>query len=298
MTRLCCIFMCVGALFLPVAAQDAIAPYAQWRAPLEPVLVGQPFDLEVVIVLPAGSELIDPALPVVWGEFWLKPMAPLENTVQADGSRLYRQRFSATLWTTGQLATPDLTLQYQVAGQGSLQTLPLPAIAMQVNSILDPNDLNLRPMRPPLAMPYVSPLMVAGGFVMMVGGAYLLWQQVIKRHMNAAGRVPATPARLALDDLNRAARIEDPVRLHIRVAEVLRRFAGAHAGIPVIDLTTQELLDRLPPASVPEPRRAELQQLLDYADLVKFAQVTPSSNQRMIGAARRWVSEVARIDHA
>jgi hypothetical protein len=280
------------------AAQDANAPFARWTAPTQPVLIGEPFILQLEIVLPPDSELVDPTPPSVWGDYWLVPLAPMEMSQQADGTRRYQQRFNATLWNTGQLATPELTLTYRLMEQGSEQTLQLPSITVVVNSVLNPDDLNLRPMRPPLVMMYVPPLMIAAIGVLVLVLAYMIWQIIRGRRMTDRTATSLTPARLALEELNRLARLDDPVRVHLRVADVLRRFIGARVGLTVMDLTTEELLQCLPPTSVPEARRLELQQLLEYADLVKFAQVKPGPGQRIVGAARRWVSEVEGRDHA
>jgi hypothetical protein len=289
----CCVLFVLSLLLMTATAQDSAPPFARWQAPSQAVLVGEPFLLQLEIMLSAESELIDPALPVVWGDFWLRPLTPMESSVTPDGLRQYRQDFTATLWRTGQLATPPLTLQYRGAG-GVTQTLDLLPARVQVDSVLNPDDLNLRGSRPPLTMPYIAPLtlVVAGG--LLGAAAFLLWRGWRKRSRLLLSRTSMTAARLALDELNRAARLDDPIQIHVRVADALRGFVGARAGFPVLDLTTEELFQRLPINVIPEPRRLELQQLLDYADLVKFAQLKPPNAQRILAAARRWLTDMER----
>jgi hypothetical protein len=299
MTRLrFCLFFVYLLLLVPVAAQSSVPPSGQWILPGQPVLIGEPFPMRLEIILPAGTELIDPGLPVIWGEYWLTSLAPIETTDMPDGMRQYRQQFRVTLWNVGAISTPPLFVSYRRIGETNVQTFQLPPGVVQVNSVLKPDDLNLRPLRPLLEMPYVSPLMLLGVLVLVAGAVYGLWHVLRRPYGRLANRVHATPARLALAELNQVARLDDPVRVHVRVAEVLRKFIAAQTGILVADLTTDELLQALPRTSIVESRRLELQQLLEYADLVKFAQLKPSTNQRIIGAARRWVNDVEGVDHA
>lgn len=299
MTRCCYCLVLVYLLWTgPVTVQSSVPPSGQWTVPLQPVLIGEPFPMYLEIILPPGTELIDPGLSVIWGEYWLTSLAPIEMTDLPDGMHLYRQSFTVTLWNIGAISTPPLLVSYRGIGETQVQTFQLPPGVVQVNSVLNPDDLNLRPLRPMLEMPYVSPLMLLGVLVLVAGVVYGLWYVLIRPYGRLAKRVQATPARRALAELNQVARLEDPVRVHMRVAEVLRTFIGAHTGLIVADLTTDELLQALPRTSIIESRRLELQQLLEYADLVKFAQLKPSTNQRIIGAARRWVNDVEGIDHA
>ncbi len=299
MTRLGCylFFMCFLSI-VPVTAQSDVVPYGQWIGPGESVLIGEPFSMLLEIVLPQSSELIDPGLPAIWGEYWLTPLPSIETTSQPDGLRIYRQQFSVTLWTIGPISTLPLPVMYRSVGQTTVQTFQLPPVVIQVNSVLDPDDLDLRPMRPPLEMVFVSPLMIVGVLVIVAGLGYGLWYVLNWSRQHRSMQVKISPARHALDELNRAAHLDDPIRVHVRVAEVLRKFIGVHLGMPTSDLTTDELLRSLPSTSMPEARRIELQQLLEYADLVKFAQLKPSANQRIISAARRWLSEFAGGDDA
>lgn len=299
MTRCCyCLFLVYLLWIGPVTAQSGVPPSGQWIVPIQPVLIGEPFPMQLEITLPPGTELIDPGLPVIWGEYWLTSLAPIEITDSPDAMRLYRQQFTATLWNVGAISTLPLLVNYRVVGETNVQTFQLPPVVVQVNSVLNPDDLNLRPMRPFLEMPFVAPLTLLSVLGLVVGAVYGLWYVLIRPYKRIGMRAKATPARLALAELNQVARLDDPIRVHMRVAEVLRRFIGAHTGIIVADLTTDELLQALPRTSIIESRRLELQQLLEYADLVKFAQLKPSTNQRIIGAARRWVNDVEGIDHA
>lgn len=299
MTRLgCYLFFMSFLLLVPVAAQSEVAPYGQWIAPGQAVLIGQPFPMQLEIILPQGSELIDPGLPAIWGEYWLTPLSPIETTNQLDGLRFYRLRFSATLWSIGPISTLPLQVTYRSEGEASVQAFELPPVVIHVNSVLDPDDLNLRPMRPPLEMSFVSPLMMLGVLLMVAGFGYGVWYFLMRSRQHLSKRVQKSPARDALDELKRADRLDDPMRVHVRVVEVLRKFIGLYVGMPTADLTTDELLRNLPSTAIPQVRRIELQQLLEYADLVKFAQLKPSGNQRIISAARHWVSEFEDGDNA
>jgi hypothetical protein len=82
--------------------------------------------------------------------------------------------------------------------------------------------------------------------------------------------------------------------LYPLVADHLRAYLQNRSGIIITDLTTQEIMSALKTqSSLSEASRRLLEQILEQADLVKFARFAPDDTQgtRYINAAIRWVRD-------
>jgi hypothetical protein len=124
--------------------------------------------------------------------------------------------------------------------------------------------------------------------------------------------VPAVPAlsptayTLALDQLDRIDRAHLPDHGHVArhyeaIVDVLRGYLEAAERLPARERTTVELVWAIPPHLSDNGLREELHELLDQADLVKFARLRPRPEtagnflERCRGLLRQW-HEVSPTD--
>jgi hypothetical protein len=99
-------------------------------------------------------------------------------------------------------------------------------------------------------------------------------------------------ANLELQDLS-------PAELYPIVVLILRNFIQQKWDIPAIEMTSTELIQHLGETQVITPiLRQQLQQFLEQADLVKFAQLQPhpDQNQRVIAFAVRWIRQAQSLE--
>jgi hypothetical protein len=94
--------------------------------------------------------------------------------------------------------------------------------------------------------------------------------------------VPESPYTQAMARLDRIGQERWPERGHIarhyeEVVDALREYLERSAGVPARESTSAELLWALPPHLSAEGLRDGLDELLDEADLVKFARLVPDS---------------------
>jgi hypothetical protein len=100
----------------------------------------------------------------------------------------------------------------------------------------------------------------------------------------AAPVVPSPPPSaytVAVEELGKIERERWPARGEVArhyesIVEVVRRYLEAAEGVPARELTTGELLWSLPPHLTEEGLRDRFGELLEEADLVKFARLRPS----------------------
>lgn len=296
--RFALVFAILSAFSGIVTAQDGVSArfVAQNLAPL----VGQPVELVLIVQVPAGAIVNWPDFPEEWSPFLVRAVGEKEIVSGGSGQTI-RQILTVVLWQPGDHETPDLTLDYQLAGQTETRQIITEKAFFSVSSVLDLEDLTLRPLKPPVSLPYVSPLLVlvtAAGLVSAVF-AGRRW-----RHRPTAGlrRVVAPSdlhpaAQAALNRIRRAADNPQAEESYRVAADALRGYVGQRFGLPAPEWTTGELVAAM--ETHPElalRRLRELGHMLEQADLVKFAAMQPRTKaaQRLLGAAYQWIEQVDR----
>jgi hypothetical protein len=164
---------------------------------------------------------------------------------------------------------------------------------------LDANDLNLRPLKPPVSMFYISPLVTVTALLGLFGTGVFVWS---KRKQFSFPKVAAytnnlhPAAKIALSEIKRIdSSNTNTLNGYVVVSDALRRYLQGRFGVRAIDMTSQELmLDLAKGRDLSERRQHDLANLLEQADLVKFAGVQPSSKatDKLLNVAYGWVMAV------
>lgn len=282
-----------------VAGQDGASArfVAQNLAPL----VGQPVDLVLIVQVPAGAIVSWPDFPEDWSPFMVRAVGEKEIVSSGSGQTI-RQVLTVVLWQPGDYETPDFALDYQLVGQPETLQIVAEKVFFSVPSVLDVEDLTLRPLKPPVSLPYISPLLVPGaiaGIVIAVFAGWRWWYRPtagMRRVVVASDLHPA--AQTALTQIRRAAANPQVAAESYRVAaDALRGYVGERFGLPAPEWTTGELVAALEThAKLALRRQRELSHMLEQADLVKFAAMQPrvKAAQRLLGAAYQWIEQVDR----
>lgn len=274
-------------LIQPVKAQEAVARFS---ASSGSPLVGEPIELTLTATIPAGAIVISwPEFPTDWPPFEVRNVSEL-----SINNTDYQQKLSVILWIPGEYQTPETTITYQLAENMEAQTLVVEPTFFSVPSVLDQQDMNLRPFKAQISLPYISPLVViavaAGlGAISFFGVRRLrtVRAATLKRAIEEDGLGPA--ARAALAELRRiASQGLPPEQLYAEVADCLRTYIQEQMTIAARDMTTAELMDSL---RLPDSLQRELQRILEQADLVKFARYQPGGDtaQKYLEVVGRWV---------
>lgn len=149
----------------------------------------------------------------------------------------------------------------------------------------------------------------AGALAILATGLYFLLR---KRKPTAQNAAPTIQLPLherilrALDmlDKERIWQHGDHKGYHSRITDLLRGYIEERYSVPALESTTDELVRELRVSPLNTDQRAQLENVLRLADMVKFAKALPSpqENEQMMAFAQRFVRETARItepvDHA
>lgn len=208
----------------------------------------------------------------------------------------------------GEVKLPVIQLESRAPDGGAVAALAVPEAGLKIKSMLEGLEKpEPRDIRGPV------PVWVGDYRPLVLGGLVLLWLFCawVLRRSRPAGRAPQRlldlpPPRMAhqiayeklhrivADDLLRKGRFRE---YFIRVSETVREYLGNRYGFFAMDLTSRELLDELRDRPTPGLEIGSLKQLLQNADLVKFARLQPSDeiSSGAIDGAYNLVNATRRI---
>lgn len=256
-------------------------------------LVGEPVVLTLTAQLLPGTSIAG------WPEFSVEePTLELRaagevEIIDRDGRTDYQQSFTIVFWEPGVFQTPELLITYQA--NNSISEFVVEPASFSVVSVLDESDLSLRPFKPVIDLPYISPHVIVSGICLLTSGAigWLAYRQ--KQQSSAAGQVRAldrkTLAALKAIDRN----TQNAEEVYAAVAECLRDYIRDQFQVEAHELTTNELVSHMQ-AYLPLPAANRLSQIMGQADLVKFAKQTPDrrSAKLFLDAAATWIQNVSQ----
>jgi len=263
------------------------------------ITVGDHVTLRVSATVPELQRLLirDP-FAVKEPTSWTLVQKPVVSEEKIGASEWQRKvEYKLATFELGAVELPKIEVSYQPPGGGEAIVKGLPEQTVQVNSVLegDPARAPLNDIKGPVAIPI--PRAIKWGAAILAAAvaaalAFFIWSRLRKK-IGALIRPEVTPDEWALQQIEACERerlIEHKKlkELYTRLTDTLRHYLGRGYNIKAIDMTTGELLSRLEEAEDeqrPEHRqefrnaRLRLAELLDEADLVKFAQFLPEASR-------------------
>jgi hypothetical protein len=202
--------------------------------------------------------------------------------------RIFHGKARLAFYRPGRQPVPVFMLPFMRAVKGVQRaTLASDSAFVDIGSLLPAGNPPLKDIREIAlnAGPNLGPLVAAGGIALLLLGRY-----AIRRRRRSPAEVPVptpsppesppSPYAQALAQLERIQRERWPMRGAVarhyeEIVDALRGYLEAREGMPAREQTTEELLWALPPHLSDEGLRERLRELLDEADLVKFARLLP-----------------------
>jgi hypothetical protein len=280
-----CAWMVVARAQPPVTARFEAAPGSP--------LIGEPVTLTLVVEAPAEAEVTLPQIMTDWPPFEVRAAGEVEKIVNG-GRTVYRQSFTVILWMPGDYRTPETFVEYRLPPDSENQRASVEPAFFTAPSVIEPNDLLLRPLKPLEIPPYISPWAILAACGAAAAGGLSLARRLNRRRTRkpSGGPLPDVTGR-TLDELRRVRSLALPAaEVYIRAGECLRAYLKDRFGVAAHEMTTDELLAALQSRSALTPRQnRELRRILDQIDLVKFARFRPApdSTQGLLQRVSRWV---------
>jgi hypothetical protein len=255
--------------------------------------IGEPVDLVVMVNHPAGYRLIAPQLAQAWGDFEVQQQSVPVVTATGDGRESSQLTITVVAWALGEFSTPPLPLTVSNP-QGELVEVTAAPVVINVESVLTEDDLALRDIKPQatLPLPLWWPWLAAIG-VLVLTGALLWWRREGEPAVRFIdNRLPYQIALAELDEIAASGLAErgDFKGHYTQTTDVLRRYLDGVLGLITVEQTTAEIRRTIQPLSWPKETKKMLVNLLNEADLVKFAKVEPT-----VANAQQATSEAKRV---
>lgn len=265
----------------PVAAQTAPAVISATLTP-ETATVGDRLTLTVVVDHDPSVVVEGPGFGTSFGGLELVEVATPRND-ERDGSVRTTLGYTLVVFRTGELAVPPLIITYRGASEGSLTT---ESLSVRIESVLDPGDAELRPLKPQIDVDQSAPApavpaLVVGAFAVLTAFGYVLLSRATAARPEPASGVGKPPppdvrARGALDELAAAGIANlDPREFYARVAATTRGYLSERFGFPAFAMTRRELERTMTGAGVERWPARLTANLLRECDEVQFAGLPP-----------------------
>jgi hypothetical protein len=199
--------------------------------------------------------------------------------------------------------TPDTFIQYQLTAGGETFNILADPTTVSIPSVIMNGDTALRPLKSPVSLPYLPPWLILVALAVLVGGirlgGWLLARRGLLGSSASLGRdanVANAPRQRALAQLrNLRERQLSPALVYATVADCLRTYIQRQFNVNALDMTTDELMTTLQVQAIFAKRHErDLSRMLEYADLVKFADIEPGERtvKQLLDTAEKWVEGV------
>ncbi|MBI4386169.1 MAG: hypothetical protein HY551_02185 [Elusimicrobia bacterium] len=289
----------LGAALL-LQAWPAIAQSISFELrPSSRAVIGAPVEIAGRVRYPARFTLSSDLTGRTTGPFTILKAELGDPQLSGDGNT-QDVKLSVVPFDLGSLTFPSLPWTL-TDDSGKTETVKSPPVKLEVGGPSpDPGDI--RDIKPPLAVT-IGPWVVLA-LALAAAMAWAFWKRWISRRGAAAsGATPAaTDARppyvIALEELGRLESSGLPAKeFYVRLSDILRVYLERRFGIPAPLLTTGDVLRQMREAELDRAAVGGSRELLERADLVKFAKFSPDTAQRTqdIQSAVRFVQATAPV---
>ncbi|MFQ5550204.1 MAG: hypothetical protein ACE5FJ_03090 [Gemmatimonadales bacterium] len=223
----------------------------------------------------------DRGLNVVWPE----TAEPFEvrgiDTVSAtdETGTALTVTYALTAFQLGEQELP--AMRFLITGGGIVDSVVAPARGVTVVSVGLDESGDIRDIKPPLGIPRRWWPQVLLTVAALIAAAWL-WHRRGRRTAGSDATIASTrpPHELALEALERLAQSDlldrgKIKRYYIMLAAILRTYVTGRWSIDALDMTTDELMQKLGHADLAPDDRDVAGHILRQCDLVKFAKHRP-----------------------
>ena len=281
----------------PAVDNDAIAQQIAVRAEIDydlttpavdgdgPATLGHPIELVITATAPRDVELFAPVRPVT-GSFRLMDTPPGARKV-AGAVRTETYRYTLMPLRLGVEKIPPIEVPWRPTGASDGGSTKTPALPVRVRGLLtNEQDPPVADPPPPVAVittnwVLVWSLSVGAALVLAALVTWLVLRALEQRFRILGPPAPPRPANevaherldalagLGPEELNGGERLA-------RTIDVMRDYLGARYRFDALEMTSRELTQALAGCDLKSVATSDIEGLLDYADLVKFARITPA----------------------
>ena len=214
------------------------------------------------------------------------------NTLAETPELLLEQRFLITSFDTGYLRIPPLAVFFEGAG-GARDTVYTTDLQLRVEGAVVTDEEDIMPIKPIIEEPR-NWLDYWWLFLLLFVGLLVLGVREFRRRRALAPPPPPPPPpphevaleRLDALEVRRLWQTGATDAYYVELTAILRTYLQDRFGIPAREMTTRQIVTAMDSRGLDRSQRAELGELLQLSDLVKFAKATPAEELHPQGLQR------------
>ena len=280
------LFCCTGVLVFHAGL--AHSQRADISVSPDSIPIGQHAALEILIEVPENSVLLWPGISdTLATDIEIIRFGRPDTLSHADGMISFRQQHIITAWRQGYLVIPPLA--FRAVLQNDTLAFYTEALLLEVSGIdIDPES-DIRDIKTIYGVPlaFIELLPWLAGFILLLSVAWFLVRYLGRRKKPEPGETiwekPDIPAHIAaISSLERLKSKKlwqqgKVKQYHSELTDILRMYILKRFGVRAPEMTTSEITAVMPAYVPDETVVGGLRQLLELADLVKFARYRPEA---------------------
>ena len=280
----------VIALILPLVALRMPAQNVEAYARLDSasIMIGDQIGFEVGITVPESFSVLFPTFtdPITQNIEIIRK-DPID-TVAVDNGLLMRQQYVVTSFDSGYFQLPRFEFLFHHLEDTILYRTNTNTLYLMVNTPVVDTTQAFKAIKGPIAEPYtfmeILPWALLG--LAVIGGILFLVWYIIKRRQNRPLFVPKPkpalpPDQMALQKFEelRLAKVWQQGKLkayYTEMTDIAREYFEGRYHFEAMEMTSDEILQTLRNNKVNEEDYGKMKNVLQLADLVKFAKAHPT----------------------
>jgi hypothetical protein len=253
--------------------------------------IGEQIHLNLNAVVPPNTQIIFPAIPDTIHKLEIVQRSKVDTTKSQDGkTTTYHQQITLTAFDSGFYVIEPFTFKFRKEGSNDEDTISTEAMLVQVMTVPVDTTREIKDIKPPVEVPFTfrDALPYIIGAIVLFALVYLIIRYFQKRKKIIPEFKPKAPPRPAHEIALEALRKTGEQKLwqqgfykeyQSAVADIVRQYIEHRFSIQALEYPTDETLEHFRNnLGIPEAME-KLRQLLQFADMVKFAKAIPIATE-------------------
>ena len=273
------------------------------------VLIGDQLKATLIVNYPKSSEINLPSFNLFWKGENIEILNTSDKIAEdgQEGQQIIKQNLSLVFWDTGTYVLPKLPLS--INSSGMADSIFTEELIVKVNypDGLTGDSSYMAPIKTILAeskniwdyiLDYQYVILAILSIVVLIALAYLILKYRKSVQQKKSILSPESKAKKALEELIHLDLISKgkEALYHERISWIMREYLFDRFQLKTLESTTTEIQQILLSFDFDENLKRELVEVLETADLVKFAKASPlpAAHQFALDLANRWIEHVLK----
>jgi len=252
-------------------------PQVSLTKPKEKIFLASPFELNFRAEMPPGYKVHPSTSVLAETPFYLKDIK------EERKNEFLNFIFTIMPFEMGKSTFPSVTWIYETP-QGKKLQVESPSLTLNILPFVQKTPRDILDIEPPVK--FYSPYYLALIILLIILVLFLIARAKIKsKKMSSLQNIESakTPYQKAIEKIINAKQLWDENRFkefYTEISDAVREYATEDLNIFAMNMTTQNFLRDLRKKNYPPVQIAQLKEFLEFSDLVKFAKLSPSQEDK------------------